>query len=176
MKNNIKFSTATINEGEVIRNYCLEQIKIEYGYDYTQEWHRDLDSLLTPNGDYSKESNGAFLIAKVNNEIVGSCGMRNLMFKESNYNLCVKSFGSCTFASLWRTYVPNTYRGNGIASELVKQALAIASNNGYNKMYLHTSWNQPDSVRFWENREFSIFSEDDNEDRTVHMIRDLYSI
>lgn len=173
---NSKFKTHEVNyiNGENVRNFCLQQIKLEYGYEYTPEWHKDLDSLVHErNGMYSNQNKGVFFFVSDLNKIIATIGMRNLSYKPELLNLCNEAFGSKNFASIWRTYTDVHFRKNGLATELLIEAENKAKNFRYDYIYLHTSRNKPKSVTFWENKGYKIFQEDLNEDKTVHMIKSL---
>ncbi|MGL5831073.1 MAG: GNAT family N-acetyltransferase [Candidatus Altimarinota bacterium] len=155
------------------RQFCLEQIKQEYGYDYVPQWHADLDSLLDKVGMYSSVNKGVFLAALIENNLVGTIGMRDLKYKPLLWEEYSKAIGSKKIASIWRTYTAKEFRGLGIASYLLEKAEKEALKWDYECIYLHTSLNKADSVKFWSKRGYQIFKEDQNADKTIHMLKKL---
>lgn len=170
---NLKVKRVEQKLGRDARQFCLEQIKHEYGYDYVPEWHKDLDSLLIKAGMYSQIKKGFFLAAIVDDKIVGTIGMRNLKYKAALWKEYSKKLQSQKIGSIWRTYTAKEFRGVGIASHLLDLAEKNASELGYEFFYLHTSWNKADSVKFWLKRGYEILKQEQNSDKTVHMIKKL---
>lgn len=164
---------ATPAQSAQIKEFCLHQIKTEYGYDYTPEWHKDLDSLSDDTSMYYPYERGSFYVMQVDGEIVASAGMRDLKYKPSNLELFQQEFDTTNVASLWRTYTRLDMRNKGLATQLLESIDEDITKYQYEYVYLHTSWNKPDSVKFWRNRGFEIFQEVDNEDKTVHMYKSL---
>jgi GNAT superfamily N-acetyltransferase len=156
------------------RDFCLSQIKTEYGYDYSPSWHSDLDSLKIKNSMYYKNSQGVFYIVFDKFSIIASIGFRNIKYKQSNCKLVKEYFNFAKVGSIWRTYTLPKYRSQGIASKLVAKAEKDARTFNYEMIYLHTSRNKPNSLTFWQNRGYKIFKEEQNEDRTVHMFKVIF--
>lgn len=154
-----------------VRNFCLSQIKNEYGYDYTPEWHSDLDSILDGKGMYYPSCKGSFYFAEEDNVVIATSGFRDLRYKPTNHKLFVDEFKNSNVGSIWRTYTDRSHRFQGIATNLLSNIDKDAKKYKYQYIYLHTSWNKPDSVKFWMNRGFKIFLEEKNADLTVHMAK-----
>lgn len=154
-----------------IRKFCLNQIKSEYGYSYNKDWHYDLDTLSDNSQMYYPKSKGAFYYISINNCVIGTLGLRNLKYKPSNFKLVKDIFNVDYAGSFWRTYTHISYRNKGIATNLVNKAEERAKKYGYKLIYLHSSHNKPNSVKFWKKRGYKVFKEEDNEDKTVHMAK-----
>ncbi|UUZ97204.1 GNAT family N-acetyltransferase [Paenibacillus sp. P25] len=74
-------------------------------------------------------------------------------------------------AEIVKCYVDASVRRNGIGSELVKAALALAARAGYEVLYLHTHRFLPGAVSFWRRQGFEIRLETGDELQTVHLDR-----
>lgn len=166
---NINIELVRAEEAPRIRDYCLSIIKEVYGYNYRPDWHTDLDDLLNPHGMYSENVGGVFLSATSNGEIVGTIGLRSLQTKPTLFHQFKFRYDNYKVASIWRAYVRSDKRGKGIGTELTRKAEEFAKAKGYELIYLHSSRNNPEALKFWHTMGYKIFSEEENQDRTVHM-------
>lgn len=168
----IEYRKLTSKKAEEAREFCLKIIKEVYGYDYKTEWHSDLDNLLVKDGIYTQKQKGIFYLALLDNKIVGTIGIRSLETKPELLEKFKKRYSKIP-ASIWRAYVSEELRNKGIGKKLVSLGELEAKKIKYNKIYLHTSQNNPAAVIFWIRRGYKTFLEENNQDLTVHMDKNL---
>jgi len=86
-----------------------------------------------------KEPDGAFIVAKFNDSIIGCVGIWKIEEK-----IC----------EMKRLYVDDNYKGNGIGKILVKKIIEEAKNKNYNKMRLDTINTMETALRIYCNNGF----------------------
>lgn len=156
------------------REFCLSVIKEVYGLDYNPEWHFDLDSLGTSTDLYVKNNRGKFYIIKSGKEIVATIGLRPLSTKPAIAKRFRTRYSNIkTVGSIWRAYVKKDLRGQGLGSKLVQLIERDANKLGYKLVYLHSSADQSNAVKFWQKMGYTAFATDDNNERTIHFDKQL---
>ena len=135
------------------RRFCLETIKEFYGFDYRRDWHLDLDSLLLPAAEshYSRHHGGAFWnLRNLSGDIVGTAGIRHLAWKPNIIAMFPDRYGRGEeVASLWRVYVREDQRGQGLGRWLTTLCEMEAERLGYATMYLHATSDAVATLAFW---------------------------
>jgi len=158
---------------EQIREYCLATVKEVYGFDYREDWHRDLDSLLLGEAsDYAHGQRGCMLVLQnEKGEVIGTAGMRGLFWKPNMVEMFQERYGDCQqVASNWRMYIRADYRKQGMGKILVTLREMAAIRYGYTRMYLHCDINAIRLRNHWEVLGFSNFC---NEGQTAHYDKEL---
>ncbi|HXH04932.1 MAG TPA: GNAT family N-acetyltransferase [Candidatus Nitrosotenuis sp.] len=155
-----------------LRKFCLEQIKLEYGFVYRSDWHSDLDSLLDLNGIYSAVQKGDFVHeCHTGAEIYAVGGLRDLQTHATSWERFHDRYKKP--CALWRVYVQRQDQGKGAGKRIVEKLESRAQQLGYDEIYLHTSWKNPGAVKFWQKMGYTIFCEDKDAETTVHMEKRL---
>ena len=160
---------------ESLRQYCLNMIQEVYGYDYRQDWHRDLDSLLSGDqSDYSPNQRGCMLVLQNEmNEIIGTAGMRGLFTQPKMLERFPIRFKNAnTVASNCRMYIRADYRRLGMSKILIALRELAAQRYGYSTLYLHCDINAHRLRQHWESFGFENFC---NEDQTSHYDKSIPS-
>jgi GNAT superfamily N-acetyltransferase len=148
---------------EQVRTHCLAAIKDAYGYDYRQDWHWDLDSLLSPHqSPYFSAKNGAFYALRAKDDgIIGTAAIRSL---STSPNI-MERYGARyaepdEVAYLCRVYVVWRHRKQGLGDFLVDLCRKDALSRGYRTMYFHCERDAKRLRVYWESQGFSCFAED----------------
>ena len=89
-------------------------------------------------GFYDK--NGFFVVGEKNNEVVASAGFIGL---------------TPTTILLKRFYVDSTYRGQGLAQQLLEYVLSVLKEKGYQVLFLDVDVDNPRAKRFYEKEGFA---------------------
>jgi GNAT superfamily N-acetyltransferase len=97
---------------------------------------------------------GAFFVAELYGEIIGTCGL--LMESRSG--------------RLVRVAVARQHRRMGVASALLRHAIAFARQRGLVELVAHTQPEWPDATGFYHSHGFKQFSRDDID---VHLRRSI---
>jgi putative acetyltransferase len=103
----------------VIRNIFIELDAPKVGTAYADP---HLDTLF----DVYNNENEAYFVVEVNNEVVGGCGIGQLI--DDVVKVC----------ELQKMYLAPTYRGKGIAEALMEKCLETAKNKSYHQCYIET--------------------------------------
>ncbi len=156
------------------RAFCLDVIKEFYGFDYRQDWHVDLDSLLlpAPQNHCSASNRGAFwTLSDADGALVATAGIRRLGWKP----LLVSAFAERypepeAVSSLWRVYVRADQRGRGIGGWLNGLCEREAAALGFTDMYLHATSDAAATLGFWR---ASGYAEIGNFGESVHFSKSL---
>ncbi|MGC9517910.1 MAG: GNAT family N-acetyltransferase [Methanomicrobiales archaeon] len=155
------------NESDLhqVREFMFRIIKEEYGFLYIPEYHEDIKFV---DDYYVFPLKNQFFMAIHNKtqEIIGTIGIRSY---DKNFEIFKNIYHPENTASLWRVFVENKYRRNGVASSLVKTAEEFCVNAGYNRIYLHTQKIVDGSLNFWMAKGYQITDDTGNELGTVHM-------
>ncbi|KAF9874176.1 acetyltransferase [Colletotrichum karsti] len=114
---------------------------------------------------YLDHPHGAFLTARVNNQLIATIGY--LPYDDQFPEL---DLGRQGIVEIVRLYVDPAWRRAGLASKLVAVAEQTAKNAGIQQIYLHTHPFLDGAVTFWEQQGFSVLQVDDDPLwRTTHM-------
>jgi GNAT superfamily N-acetyltransferase len=148
---------------EQVRTHCLAAIKDAYGYGYRQDWHWDLDSLLSPNrSPYFSAQNGAFYALRTKDDgIIGTAAIRSL---STSPNI-MERYGARypkpeEVAYLCRVYVVRRCRKQGLGDFLVGLCREAALSLGYRTIYFHCERDAMRLRAYWESQGFTCFAED----------------
>lgn len=166
-----KLQTEHISENNV-EKFLFEMIKKEFGFGFVPAYHQDIKDMksyyLNP------ERNNFFMaIHHETGKLIGTIGIRAY---DRDYPFFKDVYNSETTASLWRVFVDQKWRRNGVASTLVHMAEEFCRERGYEKVYLHTQKTVNGSLDFWVSNGYRIVEDTENPLMTVHMEKDLYEI
>jgi GNAT superfamily N-acetyltransferase len=147
---------------EDCRRFCLRAIKDTYGYDYTPEWHADLDSL--GEGDkchYAASNRGAFFVVRdPKGRIDGTAGVRGL---SHNPDIAAMFAHRCPdidrVAFNCRLYVAPAWRGQGFGRILIALREQAARRMDYVTVYLHCDAKAERLRHYWLGLGFRLISE-----------------
>jgi GNAT superfamily N-acetyltransferase len=148
--------------GKDCRRFCLLAIKDTYGYDYTPEWHRDLDSLGEGVGcQYAPTNRGAFFVLRdTDGRVVGTAGVRAL---SNNAGIAAMFGGRYPDAELvafnCRLYIAATWRRRGLGRLLTMLREEAARCMGYVTVYIHCDAKAERLRRYWLGLGFRFISE-----------------
>ena len=141
-------------EHAAAREFCLAVIKQHYGFDYRQDWHGDLDSLLLSpeKNHYSAANRGAFWTLKApHGAIAATAAIKVLSWQPTVLADIGPRYSDISkTATLVRAYVAKERRGGGIGKWLNELCESHARASGYSLMYLHASTDAPATIAFWK--------------------------
>ncbi|RSM08906.1 hypothetical protein CEP52_004335 [Fusarium oligoseptatum] len=123
--------------------------------------------LISFNGTYLEHSNGAFLIARVDDQLVATIGYLNYdgRFPQLKFN-------HEQVVEVVRLYVDPALRRAGLASKLFAALEQTARQAGIKQLYLHTHPFLTGARNFWERQGFSVVCVDEDPVwQTTHMSR-----
>lgn len=140
-------------EHRAARQFCLDVIKEFYGFDYRQDWHADLDSLLLSavENHYSAINRGAFwTLSEPGGDLVATAAIRHLGWKPNLVTAFAERYPNPkNVASLWRLYVRKDARGKRLGTWLNDLSEREAARLGYASMYLHATSDAAATIGFW---------------------------
>jgi GNAT superfamily N-acetyltransferase len=144
-------------------------INDEFGYGYVPEYHQDIQYMESY---YIKPEKNNFYVAidKRTNRIIGSIGIRAY---DRDFEIFRDVYNPVTTASIWRVFVDESWRRNGIASALVGLGEDFCREKEYEKIYLHTQKTVKGSLDFWLSKGYQIVKDTENHLKTVHMEKNL---
>lgn len=156
------------------RRFCLDVIKAFYGFDYRQDWHADLDSLVADDEAcwFSAANRGVFWVLRDDwDRIVATAALYTLDRKPGLAKAFANRYPDAgEIPQLVRVYVAAERRGQGIGGWLSDLAEAEAVRLGFRTLYLHASAETPATLAFWRSRGFAEFA---NGDGTAHFDKRL---
>lgn len=137
------------------RRFCLDVIKEFYGFDYRQDWHGDLDSLLLQGerNHYSRSNRGAFWIAGEagSGAIVATAAIKGMPWKPAlAARLAGRYPNMDSIGSVWRVYVHRNRRRAGLGKALNTVMDRQARRFGYSRLYLHAEGDADATIGFWK--------------------------
>ena len=163
------------DEGDRLRQFCLDVIEEAFGYRYRPDWHGDLDRLGGPDDEYQLSRGGAFFVVKHGDDVVGCGGLRPLSARSDLVDRFVDRYPRPgRVGSIWRVYVRPDQRGHGIGKWVVDELEGAARALRYTNAYLHTSATNPRSIAFWERQGYASFDRDEAVSDAVHMDKPLF--
>ncbi|AXV36903.1 MAG: GNAT family N-acetyltransferase [Methanobacteriaceae archaeon] len=148
-----------------VRKFLFNIIEEEFGYGYIPEYHKDIKA-LADHYIYPMKNQFYMAIHNKTQKVIGTLGIRSY---DKNFEIFDGVYQAEDTASIWRVFVDNRYRRNGVASSLVKTAEKFCENAGYKQIYLHTHKTVQGSVDFWISKGYKITEDTNNELGTVHM-------
>ena len=164
----LKIEIIELNENNLekynIEDFLLKMIKKCYNLDYVPEFHKDIKNL----SDYyiQPEKNIFFFaVDSDKDKVVGTCGVREY---DKNYNIQDREYNPTDTASIWRLFVDNDYRHNGIATKMLEKIEEFCKKY-YKEIYLHTQKDSYGGLAFWLSREYQIVEETNDEYGTIHL-------
>lgn len=154
-----------------VQKFLFKQIKIEFGYDYVQEWHQDIIKL----DEYyiRPERNNFFVAFNENGEIIATIGIRAY---DKNFLEFIDKYSNDVTSSIWRLFVDKKYRRCGLASKMFSVAEEFAYESKFESIYLHTHKNLPGAIEFWTKMGFVVALDANDDLQTVHMDKQIQSI
>lgn len=148
-----------------VQKFLLNMIRDEFGYGFIPEYHQDIVDLETYY--LEPERNNFFLaIHHETREVIGTMGIRAY---DKNFPFFKDIYNPETTAGIWRVFVDNPWRRNGVASTLVHWGEKFCRKRGYEKIYLHTHKTISGSLDFWLSNGYRIVEDTGNQLKTVHM-------
>ena len=152
-----------------VQEFLFKQIKLEFGYGYVPEWHKDI---INMEKYYVNPTKNNFFIAlnEKTNEIIATIGVRGY---DKNFDEFKGKYFIDKTSSIWRLFVDKKYRRCGIASKMFSVAEIFSSNCGYSNIYLHTHKTLDGAMKFWMKMGFVVTIDTHNELETVHMDKQI---
>ncbi|TCP56333.1 ribosomal protein S18 acetylase RimI-like enzyme [Tamaricihabitans halophyticus] len=127
------------------RSVILDTLYRVLGYGYVPEWHADVVDLA---GTYLDNPRHALFVAVHQNHVVGTAAVRARGPKRPDW--LVERYPSTSTAELTRTYVRPEHRRHGLANAMIDLACEfVASDAGYQAIYLHTDPAIEGAEPFW---------------------------
>lgn len=154
-----------------VQEFLFKMIKLEFGYDYVPEWHRDIVKMdefyINP------KRNNFFIAYSESGEIIATIGIRAY---DKDFPQFRQLYSNETTSSIWRLFVDRRYRRCGLASKMFDIAENFANKSDFENIYLHTHKTLNGAIEFWTKMGF-IVSLDANDDlETVHMDKQIHEL
>ena len=170
---NVTIKELSNNPKEIhdVQKFLFKMIKLEFGYDYVPEWHRDVMKLE----EYyvGPERNNFFVAYLDTGEIVATIGIRAY---DKDFPEFKDLYSKETTSSIWRLFVDRRCRRCGLASKMFAIAENFAKEVSYNEIYLHTHRTLDGALEFWTKMGFIIVIDSDDELETVHMDKKIHEL
>lgn len=140
--------TALGDDIEGARTLMLDTFYRVLGHGYVPKWHADVIDMRRT---YFETPGHALFVAVHGDEVVGTASVRADGPKSPPHPAWLaERYPSGTTAQIFRTYVREQHRRNGLARQLVRAACDfIASVPGYESIYLHTNPGITGAEPFW---------------------------
>ena len=154
-----------------VREFLFRMIKLEFGYDYVPEWHRDVMNLY----EYyiAPEMNNFYVAYLDSGEIIGTIGIRAY---DKDFPEFRHLYSNGTTSSIWRLFVDRRCRRCGLASKMFAIAENFANEVGYDDIYLHTHKTLDGALEFWTKMGFVVVLDSNDELETVHMDKKIQGL
>ena len=159
----IKIERLKKEDIEKTKEFLFGIIKDDFGYEFNPVWHKDITDLESL---YLENENSNFLVAKIENEIVGTIAVRPY---DKDYPEFKDKYSADNTISIWRHYIKKELRGQRIGSRLLSKIEKFSKEKGFKYTYLHTQRTIPWSAQYWQLKGFKITYEPGDELQTVHM-------
>ncbi len=153
----------TAEDAETARNFLFEMVETLFEAPRNPVYHRDIFELET----FYLEDEKQVLIGAFNphGQLVGTIGLKRFVdrFKsiENRYDMPVAEVGRC--------YIDPNKRRIGVGGKLLKEAVKIGRQMGYEILYLHTHPNLPGGYEFWLKSGFETIAVDSGKPDIIHM-------
>jgi GNAT superfamily N-acetyltransferase len=134
------------------RCFCLRAIRDTYGYDYTPEWHADLDSL--GEGDrshYAACNRGAFFVFRdPDGRIAGTAGVRAMTNNPRIATVFAHRYPDIERVAFnCRLYVAPAWRKQGLGHILTALRAEAARGMDYATVYMHCDAKAERLRQYW---------------------------
>jgi GNAT superfamily N-acetyltransferase len=139
---------ATDEHLDQARAVMLDTFYHVFGIGYRPEWHHDVIDLA---GTYQHPPRHALFVATKGGEVVGTTAVRaSAPASPPHPRALAERFPADTTAQMFRVYVREEHRRQGLARALVDRACRfVADTPGYERIYLHTDTRVPGVEAFW---------------------------
>lgn len=168
MKPEVRIERLKHKDIYTVKEFLLRIIKDDFGYNFNPEWHWDIDKLTET---YLENKNSAFYVAKIDNRIIGTIGVRPY---DKNYQEFRDIYDNKNTLSIWRHYISKEFRRQGIGKLLLNQIELFAKKKNFKYIYLHTQKTIPGSLEYWISRDYEIILDVNDELKTVHLQKVIY--
>ena len=154
-----------------VQKFLFKMIKMEFGYGYVPEWHKDIVDME----DYyiNPQKNSFFVAYDETGEIIATIGIRSY---DKDFPEFRHLYSKQTTSSLWRLFVDRKWRRCGLASKMFSVAENFACEVGYEEIYLHTHKTLDGAIEFWSKIGFVVELDCNNELQTVHMDKKIHNL
>lgn len=146
------------------KDFMLNIIRNDFGYEFNPEWHWDIASLKDT---YIKNVKSKIFVATSGGTVLGTIAGRP--YDRIISELSNKQYSSKYTLGLWRHYVRSDFRGKGIGTILLKEIEKFAKESGYTTIYLHTQKTFPGSLEYWLAKGYKKTLDSNDELLTVHL-------
>ena len=167
---NVTIKPLTNNPKEIkkVQDFLFKMIKLEFGYDYVPEWHRDIVKM----DEYyiSPEKNNFYVAYYETGEIIATIGIRAY---DKDFPQFRHLYSKDITSSIWRLFVDRRCRRCGLASKMFAIAENFANEAGYDNIYLHTHKTLEGALDFWTKMGFVVSLDSGDELETVHMDKQI---
>lgn len=150
-----------------VKDFLYDQIKKEYGIGPMPEFHYDIEDLKDY---YVLPKRNTLFLALDGDVIVATVAIRPY---DKDYEFFKGIYSEEDTGSIWRLFVDEKYRRNGLARILIESIENFARNEGYKRIYLNTHRYLEAAIPFWKSIGYEITVEEDDYDETTHMIKNL---
>ncbi|OHF02947.1 acetyltransferase [Colletotrichum orchidophilum] len=167
----IRISPATVDEIPKILE-LTQKSRADMFPHLDEQWRakKAEQDLATFKETFFNHPEGAFLIARSNDEIIATIG-----YQPYDHRFPELTVRPDNVVEVVRLYVLPAWRRGGLASRLVSALEKTAREAGIKQLYLHTHPFLPGAIKFWERQGFVVLTVDLDDPvwQTTHMSRDL---
>ncbi|KXH62150.1 acetyltransferase [Colletotrichum salicis] len=167
----IEISPATIDEIPKILD-LTQMARADMFPHLDDQWRakKTEEDLATFQETFFNHPDGAFIVARSNNQIIATVGYQYFDYRFPQLTLLPDGV-----VEVVRLYVVPAWRRGGLASRLVSALKKAASEAGLKQLYLHTHPFLTGAIKFWERQGFVVLDvdRDDAVWQTTHMSQNL---
>lgn len=168
MLDKINIRIINVEEVPAAQEFLFKIVKDLYNFDKHPLYHRDIINMEE------------IYINKKRNTIMGAfdqdgCLVGTIAVKQfdNRFKVLEGMYRGELTAEVGRCYIKEDCRKKGLGSLLLDNTIQFCRKNGYEKLYLHTHKHLPGGFDFWKKKGFVVTVEEDNNEKNVHMEREI---
>lgn len=168
MVDKISFRNISMEEISIVQDFLFKMVKNLFNCDKNPLYHNDIINMKEIYIDDKRNTIiGAF---DEENNLVGTIAVKRFVDRFVSIR---RMYSEYKTAELGRCYIDKDLRRKGIGSCLLDRIVQFCKESGYEKIYLHTHKHLPGGFDFWNKKGFLITVEEDDEEKTVHMEKNI---
>ncbi|WP_196000408.1 GNAT family N-acetyltransferase [Clostridium sp. 1001271B_151109_B4] len=168
MECKISIRNIGIEEVPIAQEFLFKMIRKLFNYDIDPMYHNDIINMQE---FYINEKRNTIIGAfDRENNLVGTIAVKPFI---DRFDVIKGRYKQDTTAEIGRCYINQDLRRQGVGTLLFDSIVQFCKENGYEDIYLHTHRHLPGGFDFWIKKGFFIIVEEDNEEKTVHMVKGI---